>query len=104
MALLLSLLLGGIEASSTTYEPPLPLRLILAEFETVEAEAPDRDALWRVDWIEVRLLESPADTFEWPQFAIRPYLGRLQDQAGESGDPYYASRLDLGLRRLQEME
>jgi hypothetical protein len=104
MALLLSLLLGGIEASSTTYEPPLPVRLILADIETIEIEAPDRDALWRVDWIEVCLLESPADAFVWPQFTIRPYLGRLQDQNVESGDPYYASRIDLGMKRLLEME
>jgi len=104
MVLLLSLLLGGIEASSTRAEPPLPLRLMLAEIEIIEADAPERDGLWRVDWIEVCLLESTADVFQWPEFTIRPDLERLQEPAGEAWEPYFTSRLDLGLRRLQQLQ
>src|SRR5262245_6996213 len=104
MVLLLALLVGGIGASSTTTEPTLPLQLILPEIETVGAEAPERDALWRVDWIEVCLLESPEDRFHWPAFAVRPEADRLQDTAGESWEQSYTSRIDLGLRRLQQVE
>ncbi len=103
MVLWLSLLLGGIEASSTTVEPPLPLSLILAEVDIVEAETPERDPLWRVDWIEICLLESPEDRFQWPEFTV-PEPARLSDSSGESGDLYYMSRLDLGLRRFQQLE
>jgi len=103
MLLLLSLLLGGIEGSSTTTEARLPLRLILPELAIAEAEAPERDALWRVDWIEVCLLESSADVFEWPEFTIRPDAARFQE-TGEAYDSYYTSRLELGLRRFQQME
>jgi hypothetical protein len=103
MVLWLSLLLGGIEASSTTVEPPLPLSLVLSEIGIVEAEAPERDPLWRVDWIEICLLETPEDRFQWPEFTISE-PARLFDSSRESGDLYYMSRLDLGLRRFQQME
>lgn len=105
MAWLLALLLGEIGPSTPAAEPPLPLSLISVEITSPAAELPERDSLWRVVWLDlaVAAVDAESSVFHWPEFTIRPDEGRLPP-AAETWEPYFTSRIDLGMTRLRQME
>jgi len=99
-------LLSGIGASSSTAEPRLPVALTFVDFEPAPPEMPEFDSLWPVFWLD----ESRADladdlsVFQWPQLVTGQDWNRLRAPVGESADPYYTGRIELGLARIQQME
>lgn len=105
---LLGAAFGGFEPSSTTSEAPLPLHLAFAELEPALPEIPERDSWWRVDGLDASLPRAGADAdssvFRWPEFTILLADGDRLRAPGEKWEPYLASRIDLGIEKLRQME
>lgn len=102
MAWWLALLAGGVGPSWMTADSPLPVTLGLYGIDAAAPESPEQDPLWPVAWIENGASDSSG--FRWPEPAIHPEADRLPSPAGEKRQWSYPGRIELGLRRIQEME
>jgi hypothetical protein len=101
MLVLSAFLIGGIGASTPAAEPPLPVSLGF-HVGVALPETPELDELWPVLWLDVCLVDPAEDLFHWPEFTIRRET--RPPAAGESWEPYFTSRIELGVLRLQQME